>query len=80
MLDGHVGEINIISFAPSGKLVASGSGDNTVRLWSTQPGMCLHVLECDMHWVWDVAFSPDGKLLAAAGMGEEVIIWGIPEE
>ena len=32
-LTGHTNTVNAVSFSPNGKLLATGSRDNTVRLW-----------------------------------------------
>ena len=48
--------------APDGT-IASGSEDNTVRLWRPD-GSCLQVID-HPGCVWDVAFLPDGDLLTA---------------
>jgi WD40 repeat protein len=62
---------------PHGKILAAGgwqainAGDNkpTLRLWNPATGKELARLEHKHGAVWSVAFSPDGKLLAAAGGG-----------
>ena len=33
MLSGHTAAVNFIDFSPDGTLMATGSGDGTVRLW-----------------------------------------------
>jgi WD40 repeat protein len=75
---------------PHGKILAAGgwqainAGDNkpTLRLWNPATGKELARLEHKHGAVWSVAFSPDGKLLAAAGGGgvgaqAELKVWDV---
>jgi WD40 repeat protein len=63
---GHVGAVTCLSYARSGKLLATGSSDKTVRLWNPTTGEHLRLLTEHRDAITAVAFSPDGKLLASS--------------
>ncbi len=37
-LTGHTDQVNSVAFSPDGKTLASGSGDDTIRLWDVATG------------------------------------------
>ena len=58
------GEIKAVARSPDGKVIATGHGDWTLRLWSAKTGRPLKVIPGHMGHVDAVAFSPDGKMIA----------------
>ena len=56
-------------------MVATGSGDNTARLWDCDTGTPLHTLKGHTSWVLVVSFSPDGNFLATGSMDNSARIW-----
>ena len=67
------GSVNALAVLPDGRL-ASGSDDNTIRLWDAETGQELARLEGHDGWVRALAVLPDGRL--ASGSNDNTIrLW-----
>jgi WD40 repeat protein len=73
---GHTDVITRVKFSPDGRIIASASWDNTIKLWSRE-GRLLHTLQGHQDAVWSVSFSPDGQLLASASRDKTIKIWRV---
>jgi WD40 repeat protein/uncharacterized caspase-like protein len=74
--DGHQDTVNSLAFSPDGAWLASGSSDQTVRLWDLNSGQEARTFEHDAP-VWSVAFSPDGKTLASGVEDGTIRLWDV---
>lgn len=70
-----LGDIRAVTYNPDGSVIASGSEDNTVRLWSATDGGTLHVLRGHVKGVNTLSYSQDGKFIASGSYDKTVIIW-----
>ena len=77
LFTGHTGGVNSISFSLDGRVIASGSDDNTIRLWDGNTGIHLNTLSGHTDWVNSVSFSPDGQTLASGGEDNTVRLWDV---
>ncbi|MEM6752517.1 MAG: WD40 repeat domain-containing protein, partial [Cyanobacteria bacterium P01_C01_bin.38] len=74
-LEAHTNWVYGVSFSPDGKMLASASGDNSVKLWDTNTGKLIKTLTGHTNFVNGVSFSPDGKMLASASADNSVKLW-----
>ena len=72
---GHTYNIYALAFSPHGDLLASASGDETVKLWSVAAGHLRQTLAGHTGPVYGVAFSPDGRWLVSASGDGTVRMW-----
>src|SRR5207248_3233592 len=71
-LTGHTDSVFCVAFSPDGKALASGSGDNTIRLWDVAGGKEKATLKGHTAAVTSVAYSPDGKTLASGSRDQTI--------
>ena len=70
------GRVRSVAWGPDGKNIASGSDDETIKVWNAQTGQCVSTLTVDS-LVYSVAFSPDGTKLASGSYDNTVRIWSV---
>jgi len=71
------GIVYSVAFSPDGKTLASGSGDNTIRLWDVGSGRLIRSMAGHAGPVHSVAFSPDGKMIASASEDKTIKLWQV---
>lgn len=75
--EGHTHFIWCVTFSPDGSTLASGSNDNTVKLWDASTGKTITTLQGHTGPVYTVSFSPDGTTLASASTDGTLKLWDL---
>ena len=76
-LTGHTAPVKAIAFSPDGQLVASGSGDKTIRLWNKETGQSELTLVGHTADITSLDFSSDSRYLISGSRDRTVRIWNI---
>lgn len=71
----HRGTVHAISYSPDGSSIATGSWDQTVKLWDAATGRERAVFKWPIGRVYCLAYAPDGLRLAAGGDLGAVVVW-----
>jgi WD40 repeat protein len=78
-LKGHTALVYSVAFSPDGKLLATGSFDNSIKLWDFAAGKEARTLTGHTAPVYCVAFSPDGSTLASSGLDKTIKLWNVAD-
>jgi WD40 repeat protein len=78
-LKGHTDKITRIVWSPDDSMLATGSADLTVRIWSMVDGSLFRTLTEEPELFAGLVWSPDGKRILRAGAGEnaQLLIWNV---
>ena len=79
----HGEVVTSVAFSPDGKLICSGSLDNTVRVFAVDTGIEITSFCSHTDHVTTVAFSPDGNFICSGSADNTVKVFEVkksPEE
>ena len=65
-LSGHRDKVYTLDFSADGAYLASSSSDREIRLWDVMNGQLVHTFNTSVAVYNNIAFSPNGSLLACA--------------
>jgi len=75
--EGHVAMFGVraVAFSPDSRLLLTGGGDDTAKLWDIATGVELRTFIGHANTVDGVAFSPDGTRVITASSDQTARIW-----
>ena len=74
VLDGHTSGVRAACFSADGQLLATGSNDNTVRVWSLDTGDCMRSFVDHTGWVRALEVVAPNRI-ASASDDKTVRVW-----
>src|ERR1700680_393069 len=69
--------VESVSCSSDGRILATASRDNDVKLWDALTGEPYHFIFKHPSQVYAVTFGPDNTALATAGQDGELRLWNI---
>ena len=80
MYRGHIREVYTVSWSPAGKLIASGSRDESIQVWEAVSGRNAVNYYGHSRWfskglVQAVMWSPDSKYIVSGSWDKTVRVW-----
>lgn len=74
---GHEAQVLSVALSPDGRRLASGSSDETLRLWDVETGQEVFCLRGHTGSLSAIMFSPDGQLIASGSFDETILLWDV---
>ncbi len=74
---GHRSAVKSVAYSPDGKFIATGSRDNSVKLWEVATGREIRTFTGHLSTVNTIAFDPTGKLMATGSSDMSIILWEV---
>jgi WD40 repeat protein len=69
--------VSSVVFSSDGETIASGSKDQTIKLWVVDSANELKTFNGHDKSVTSVAFSPDGKTIASGSYDGTIKLWDV---
>lgn len=74
---GHFGDVVVVKYSPNGNFIASGSEDNTVKLWDVTTGKVVRTFVSHRGYITALDFNAAGDMLVTAAKDNSIRIWDV---
>lgn len=74
-LTGHSHIVSSLAISADGKLLVSGSWDQTIKIWHLETGKLIRTLKGHRDQVYAIALSPDEQIIASASADQTIKLW-----
>eukprot|EP01097_Dermamoeba_algensis_P010969 TRINITY_DN8338_c0_g1_i1.p1 TRINITY_DN8338_c0_g1~~TRINITY_DN8338_c0_g1_i1.p1 ORF type:complete len:371 (-),score=61.75 TRINITY_DN8338_c0_g1_i1:215-1327(-) len=76
-LTGHSQPVNLVSYSPDGRYIASASFDKSIKLWDGVTGGFLATFRGHVGSVYQVCWSADSRLLVSGSKDSTLKVWDL---
>ncbi len=77
VLEGHESAVQALATDASGRWLASGGADKSVKLWNLERGESRRTFRNHSDFVSALAFAPEGGTLAAGSLDGSIKLWSV---
>lgn len=76
-LEGHIQGIHCLALSPDGHLAIVGGGDDQIRIWDIETGVCQNTLTGHSDGTTQVVISQDGHFAVTSGRDSTALVWDL---
>jgi len=74
----HRNTVWSLAFSPDSQILASSSGDKTIKLWQLKSGELLRTISgAHLDTIWSVAITPNGQTIVSGSGDKTIKIWNL---
>lgn len=74
---GWVDEVNCLTFSQDGRLLVSGSGDSTIKIWHVGARDLVDILQEHQRTIRCIGLTPNQRTLVTAGDDRTILFWDL---
>jgi WD40 repeat protein len=71
----HNDIISCVQFSIDGKLIASSSYDNSIKIWNCESGLCINTIKRHNDCITSIVFSNDGLKILSSSLDKTIILF-----